>query len=97
MIESWLPRRAGRRRGGTVAEVVMARRWGVSLDERERMELERIVVDSDAQAALEFVRDVVHAKVRDSEKPGSCFHDVEKPVGGVARAVDRHKKLGSCD
>lgn len=75
----------------------MAKTWGISFGETERMELERIVLDEDAAAALEFVRGVIYAKVRESEKPGSCFHDVAKPVEDVGRPVDRHKKLGSFD
>ena len=75
----------------------MARRWGISIDENERMELERIVLDEDAPSALRFVREVIHPKVKESEKPGSCFHDVAKPVEGLGRPVDRHKKLGSFD
>lgn len=75
----------------------MARTWGISFGESERMELERIVVDEDERAALDFVRKVIYAKVRESEKPGSCFHDVSKPVEDVGRPVDRHKKLGSFD
>lgn len=75
----------------------MARKWGISIDENERMELERIVLDEDAPSALDFVRGVIYSKVRESEKPGSCFHDVAKPVDGLGRPVDRHKKLGSFD
>lgn len=72
----------------------MAKTWAVSFGESERMELERIMLDEDQQAAMAFLRDVIYPKVRDSEKPGSCFHDVAKPVEGLDRPVDRHKKLG---
>lgn len=72
----------------------MAKTWAVSFGESERMELERIMLDEDQQAAMAFVRDVIYPKVKDSEKPGSCFHDVARPVEGLDRPVDRHKKLG---
>ncbi len=72
----------------------MARMWAVSFGENERMELERIMMDEDAEAAVRFLRDVIYAKVKESEKPGSCFHDTSKPVEELSRPVDRHKKLG---
>ncbi len=72
----------------------MAKRWAVSFGENERMELERIIVDEDSPAAMAFLRDIIYPKVKESEKPGSCFHDVSKPVEDVGRPVDRHKKLG---
>ena len=58
------------------------------------MELERIVMDRDAEAALAFLHQVIYPKVKESEKPGSCFHDTSKPVEQLERPVDRHKKLG---
>ncbi len=58
------------------------------------MELERIVLDGDSEAALLFLRRVIYPKVKESEKPGSCFHDPSKPVEQLERPVDRHKKLG---
>ena len=73
----------------------MAKSWGLSMDENERMELERIMMDKDREAAFDFLRGAVYEKVKDSEKPGSCFHDVAKPVDDIGRPVDRHKKLGS--
>jgi len=75
----------------------MARTWGMSINEQERMELERIVMDEDRDAALAYIHDVVYAKVKESEKPGSCFHDVDKPIDEVPRDIRRHKKLGSFD
>lgn len=72
----------------------LAKTWAVSFGEDERIELERIMMDEDTGAAMGFLRDVVYAKVRESEKPGSCFHDVSKPVDDLSRPVDRHKKLG---
>ncbi len=72
----------------------MAKTWGLSFGEMERMELERIVMDKDADAALHFVQDVIYPKVKESEKPGSCFHDAEKAVDKLERPVSRHKKLG---
>jgi hypothetical protein len=69
----------------------------MSIDENERMELERIVMDADSEAALEFIRKVIYAKVKESEKPGSCFHDVAKPIDEVPRTVRKHKRLGSFD
>lgn len=68
--------------------------WGLSIGEAERMELERVVMDKDAEAALAFLQKVIHPKVKESEKPGSCFHDASKPVEQLERPVDRHKKLG---
>ncbi|MDI6873912.1 hypothetical protein [Candidatus Solincola sp.] len=70
------------------------RTWGISFGERERMELERIVMDNDRDAALAFLKEVIYSKVKESEKPGSCFHDTSKPVEKLERPVDFHKKLG---
>ncbi len=75
----------------------MGRVWAVSFGESERMELERIVVDDDEPMALDFVRRVIYPKVKEAEKPGACFHDVDKPVDGVGREVSRHKRLGTFD
>ena len=75
-------------------EVAVARTWGLSFGEAERMELERVVMDGDGDAALDFVRKVIYPKVKESEKPGGCFHDTDKPVERLGRPVDRHKKLG---
>ena len=72
----------------------MAKTWAVSFGETERMELERIMMDEDSASAMEFVKKVIYPKVLESEKPGACFHDVDKPVEDLARPVDRHKKLG---
>ena len=73
----------------------MAKTWGLSFGETERMELERVVIDKDADAALEFLQEVIYPKVKESEKPGSCFHDTSKPVEQLDRPVDTHKKMGS--
>lgn len=75
----------------------MPRTWGVSFGETERMELERIVMDSDEASALKFVKGVIYPKVRESEKPGSCFHDVEKTVEEVDRPIKKHTSMGSGD
>lgn len=56
-----------------------------------------IMVDKDHGAAFSFLRDVIYSKVRESEKPGSCFHDVDKRIDSVGRPIDRHKKLGDFD
>lgn len=68
--------------------------WGISFGEKERMELERIVMDDDREAALAFLKEVIYSRVKESEKPGSCFHDTSKPVEKLERPVDFHKKLG---
>ncbi len=73
----------------------MARTWAVSFGEKQRIDLERIIMDEDAEAALGFLKEVVYSQVRESEKPGSCFHDTAKTVDKLDRPVDRHKKLGS--
>jgi len=73
----------------------MGRTWAVSFGETERMDLERIVMDRDPDSALEFLRKVIYPKVKEAEKPGSCFHDVARPVDDVRRPIDRHKDLGS--
>jgi hypothetical protein len=78
-----------------IGEVGMARTWAVSFGEKQRMELERVIIDGDAAAALDFLREVIYQQVKESEKPGSCFHDTAKPVENLDRTVDRHKKLGS--
>jgi hypothetical protein len=75
----------------------MTRTWAVSFGENERMELERVIMDDDQQAALDFIKKVIYPKVKEAEKPGSCFHDVAKPVDGVGREVNRHKRLGTFD
>jgi len=73
----------------------VAKTWGLSFGETERMELERVVMDKDAEAALAFLEQVIYPKVKESEKPGSCFHDTSKPVDKLDRPVDTHKKMGS--
>jgi hypothetical protein len=73
----------------------MARTWAVSFGETERMDLERIVMDRDTDSALEFLREVIYPKVKEAEKPGTCFHDVTKPVDDVGRPIDKHKDMGS--
>ncbi|MBN1288479.1 MAG: hypothetical protein JXA49_02440 [Actinobacteria bacterium] len=73
----------------------MARKWAVSFGENERLELEKIILDEDADAALAFLRDVVYVAVKGLEKTGSCYHNVEKPVEGLGRPVRKHKNLGS--
>ena len=73
----------------------MAKTWAVSFGEPERMELERIMLDHDPEAAMVFLQQVIYMKVKDSEKAGGCFHDTSKPVESVGRQVDRHKKMGS--
>jgi hypothetical protein len=70
------------------------RTWGLSIGQTERMELERIVMDEDAEAALAFLNEVIYPKVKESEKPGSCFHDTSKPVEQLERPVGMHKRLG---
>ncbi len=69
--------------------------WGLSIGENERMELERIVLDKDEQSALVFLQKVIYPKVKESEKPGSCFHETSNPVEQLERPVSEHKKLGS--
>jgi len=75
----------------------MERVWAVSFGENERMALERVVMDDDRAAALEFVKNVIYPKVKEAEKPGACFHDVDKPVDEVGRQVSKHKRLGTFD
>jgi len=70
------------------------RTWGLSFGEKERLELERIIMDRDQEAALAFLQKVVYPKVKESEKPGSCFHEISKPVEKLDRPVSVHKKLG---
>jgi hypothetical protein len=73
----------------------MAKTWGLSFGENERMELERIVMDKDAEAAMAFLQNVIYPKIKESEKPGSCFHETSKPVEQLERPVSQHKKMGS--
>jgi hypothetical protein len=61
------------------------------------MELERIMMDEDAESAISFLRKVIYPKVKEAEKGGSCFHDVAKPVDDLGRPVDKHKRLGNFD
>lgn len=72
----------------------LGRTWGFSINETERMELERIVVDEDREGALDFLRKIIYQKVKETEKPGSCFHDVNKPLERIERPVRKHKELG---
>jgi hypothetical protein len=69
--------------------------WGLSFGENERMDLERIVMDKDAESALAFLQEVIYPKIKESEKPGSCFHETSKPVNQLERPVSEHKKLGN--
>lgn len=78
-------------------EVEVARTWAVSFGEKERMELERIMMDEYPDSALRFISEVIYPKVKEAEKPGACFHDVDKPVSDLKRPVSRHKKLGDFD
>ncbi len=75
----------------------MARTWGLSIDEKERMDLERVLMDEDPEGALEFLKLAIYPKIKESEKPGSCFHDVNKTVDDLPRPVSKHKKIGSFD
>ena len=77
-----------------LVEVMVAKTWAVSFGEKERLELERIIMDEDIDSAMEFLNTVIYTKVKEAEKTGSCYHDVDKTVDGVERPVDRHKKLG---
>jgi|GEM_PF-3368035 len=42
----------------------------ISLDQKEQIELERIVTDSDEKQALEFLKEVVKKKVDKATAPG---------------------------
>ncbi len=75
----------------------MGRRWAVSFGEKERMNLERIMMDEDPDAALEFMRNVIYPTIKEAEKPRSCFHDAEKPVTELSRPVGKHRNLGTFD
>lgn len=71
------------------------RKWGISFGESERIELERVILDEDRDGAFDFLRKVVYPKVKETEKPGVCFQNVEKSVDEVSRPVKKHKNLGS--
>lgn len=71
------------------------RNWVVSITEEERMELERIVIDGDSGAALEFLEKVVRKRIEESRKKSGCYQDASKPVGDISRPISKHKKLGS--
>jgi len=75
----------------------MARYWGLSLGEAERIELERITVDEDREAAWEFVRDVIYPKVVEASRHSGCMHDISRPVDAVERPIRKHKSIGSFD
>ncbi len=72
----------------------MGKTWGFSINEKERMELERIITDEDLESAFDFLKRVLYQKIKEMEKPGSCFHDIKKPVQEIARPVRKHKELG---
>ena len=73
----------------------MAKSWTFSFGEKERMELERVMLDEDPDAALSFLKEVIYPRVRENEKGGGCYHDPSKPVDSLGRPVNKHKKLGS--
>lgn len=75
----------------------MAKTWAVSFGENERIELEKIVLDEDASSALEFITSIVYPKVKESEKPGACFHEVTKPVDRVGRPIKKFRGSGGKD
>jgi len=75
-------------------EVAMARTWAVSFGENDRIELERIITDEDEPSALEFLKRVVYPKVKEAEKPGSCFREVTRPVDEVGRPIKKLKGSG---
>jgi len=72
----------------------MPKTWAISFGEKERMELERVVMDGDEDGALKFINEVVYPKVKEAEKPGSCFHEVGKQVDDIKRPIRKHKNLG---
>ncbi len=45
----------------------------VGLDEQELQQLNMIVVDEDKDAALDFLRDVVLRKIKESPKSTGCY------------------------
>ena len=50
----------------------------VGLDEQEMQRLNIIIVDEDADAALDFLRDVVLRKIKEAPKSTGCYlRDVE--------------------
>lgn len=51
-----------------VLSINMENRWAVVLTEKDRIELEAIVVDEDKEAALRFLKKKVFAQVIASEK-----------------------------
>jgi len=44
----------------------------ISLDQKEQMELEVILADKDGKAALQFLKDIIRKKIRDSKAGPSC-------------------------
>ncbi|MEJ5186662.1 MAG: hypothetical protein WHT46_06240 [Candidatus Geothermincolales bacterium] len=71
------------------------RNWVISITEEERMELERIVIDGDAPAALDFLEKVIRKRMNESLKKSGCYQDASKPVGDISRPIAKHKRLGS--
>ncbi len=69
--------------------------WVISITEEERMELERIVIDGDGSAALEFLDKTIRRRIQESSKKGGCYQDSSKPVSEIPRPISRHRQLGS--
>jgi predicted ribonuclease toxin of YeeF-YezG toxin-antitoxin module len=50
------------------------RKTAISLDEKEILELERIVVDSDEQEALRFLKKIVYGKLAQAQRHCEVFY-----------------------
>ena len=51
------------------------KRWGISIDQKERMELERVVLDHDEASALKFLEECIYPRVAEWDKDSyGCLH-----------------------
>ena len=50
------------------------RRTAISLDEKEILEMERIIVDSDEQEALRFLKKIVYEKLAQAQRHCEVYY-----------------------
>lgn len=74
-------------------------RWGISLDREERIELERIVLDDDDEAALMFLRERIYPRIAELEKsPHGCLHvalDRREQEMGIRKSPEEERDIDS--
>ena len=62
------------------------RKTAVSLEERDLLELERIITDSDEKEALRFLKKSIYDRIAQAQQGRLKSHlDVANPVGGFKK------------